>query len=160
MCAWQSTPMAAEMLTAVERLMARIARLADYRVKHRAIQEAFDAVPIFDYTNDKEPSLKVSGLPGSWAQRYRPHGSGGLHRAPARHRQGERPGALCRKISRNDPGDRFDDLKRAFPCIIARIRDYAEYVPLEAGLFDLAIIDEAGGQVSIASSHRPAISPA
>ena len=29
------------------------------------------------------------------------------------------------------PKDRFEDLKRAFPCIIASIRDYAEYVPLE-----------------------------
>ena len=35
--------------------------------------------------------------------------------------------------------------------MIAGIRDYAEYVPLEQGLFDLVIIDEAS-QVSIAQA--------
>lgn len=45
----------------------------------------------------------------------------------------------------------FANLKKAFPCILAGIRDYAEYIPLEKDLFDLIIIDEAS-QVSIAQA--------
>jgi len=49
------------------------------------------------------------------------------------------------------PKDLFRNLKKAFPCILAGIRDYAEYIPLEKDLFDLIIIDEAS-QVSIAQA--------
>lgn len=49
------------------------------------------------------------------------------------------------------PKTLFGDLKQAFPCIIAGIRDYATYIPLEKNLFDLVIIDEAS-QVSIAQA--------
>ena len=52
-----------------------------------------------------------------------------------------------RKFPKND----FDKLKNAFPCILAGIRDYAEYIPLELNMFDLVIIDEAS-QVSIAQA--------
>jgi superfamily I DNA and/or RNA helicase len=45
----------------------------------------------------------------------------------------------------------FQNLKKAFPCIIAWIRDYADYIPLEKNLFDLIVIDEAS-QVSIAQA--------
>ncbi|MCX9084137.1 MAG: AAA domain-containing protein [Candidatus Methanoperedens sp.] len=60
----------------------------------------------------------------------------------------------------NFPVDDFDvltgfqeilPLKNAFPCILAGIRDYAEYIPLEPEIFDLVIIDEAS-QVSIAQA--------
>ena len=46
---------------------------------------------------------------------------------------------------------KFQKLKEAFPCILAGIRDYAEYIPLEPEIFDLLIIDEAS-QVSIAQA--------
>ncbi len=49
------------------------------------------------------------------------------------------------------PKQEFQKLKEAFPCILAGIRDYAEYIPLEQGMFDLVIIDEAS-QVSIAQA--------
>ncbi len=49
------------------------------------------------------------------------------------------------------PKNEFAQLKSAFPCILAGIRDYAEYIPLEPGIFDLLIIDEAS-QVSIAQA--------
>jgi len=49
------------------------------------------------------------------------------------------------------PKDEFLKLKQAFPCILAGIRDYAEYIPLEPGMFDLLIIDEAS-QVSVAQA--------
>ena len=53
------------------------------------------------------------------------------------------------------PTDSFPVLKTAFPCIIAGLRDYADYIPLEEDLFDLIVIDEAS-QVSIAQA-LPAI---
>ena len=53
------------------------------------------------------------------------------------------------------PTDKFDVLKNAFPCMIAGLRDYAEFIPFESDLFDLIIIDEAS-QVSI-SQALPAI---
>jgi len=49
------------------------------------------------------------------------------------------------------PRDKFDNLKKAFPCILAGIRDYSEYIPLNAEAFDLVVIDEAS-QVSIAQA--------
>ncbi len=49
------------------------------------------------------------------------------------------------------PRDEFQKLKEAFPCILAGIRDYAEYIPLEQEMFDLVIIDEAS-QVSVAQA--------
>lgn len=59
-----------------------------------------------------------------------------------------------RRIIKNKqrfPKESFYQLKEAFPCILAGIRDYAEYIPLEPGAFDLVIIDEAS-QVSIAQA--------
>lgn len=49
------------------------------------------------------------------------------------------------------PTETFQELRDAFPCIIANIREYAEYVPLEQGMFDLVVIDEAS-QVSVAQA--------
>ena len=49
------------------------------------------------------------------------------------------------------PRDEFIKLKEAFPCILAGIRDYAEFIPLEPEIFDLIIIDESS-QVSIAQA--------
>ncbi|MFC1711180.1 AAA domain-containing protein [Patescibacteria group bacterium] len=49
------------------------------------------------------------------------------------------------------PKKEFEKLREAFPCILAGIRDYAEFIPLEPDIFDLVIIDEAS-QVSIAQA--------
>lgn len=55
------------------------------------------------------------------------------------------------RSKRRFPRDEFSKLKEAFPCILAGIRDYAEYIPLEQEIFDLVIIDESS-QVSIAQA--------
>ncbi len=55
------------------------------------------------------------------------------------------------RSKRRFPRDEFGKLKKAFPCILAGIRDYAEYIPLETEVFDLLIIDEAS-QVSVAQA--------
>src|SRR5207245_8850013 len=43
------------------------------------------------------------------------------------------------------------ELKEAFPCIIAGIREFAEYVPLQQEIFEVVVIDEAS-QVSVAQA--------
>lgn len=65
--------------------------------------------------------------------------------------------SLSGVISKKQRFDRssFEKLKKAFPCILAGIRDFSEYIPLESDIFDLIIIDEAS-QVSIAQAF-PAI---
>jgi AAA domain len=49
------------------------------------------------------------------------------------------------------PTETFQELRDAFPCIIANIREFAEYIPLEQNMFDLVVIDEAS-QVSVAQA--------
>lgn len=49
------------------------------------------------------------------------------------------------------PRQQFSKLSEAFPCILAGIRDFAEYIPLHHQMFDLLIIDEAS-QVSLAQA--------
>ena len=60
---------------------------------------------------------------------------------------------ICEK--QRFPADKFPELKQAFPCVIASLRDYADFIPLQRDIFDLVIIDEAS-QVSIAQA-LPAI---
>jgi hypothetical protein len=55
------------------------------------------------------------------------------------------------KSKQKFPKETFAKLKEAFPCILAGIREYADYIPLEPGIFDLVIIDEAS-QVSVAQA--------
>jgi len=59
------------------------------------------------------------------------------------------------RSKRQFPKDTFRLLTQAFPCIIAGIRDFADYIPLEPGIVDVVVIDEAS-QVSIAQAF-PAI---
>ena len=49
------------------------------------------------------------------------------------------------------PKEQFAQLSEAFPCILAGIRDFAEYIPLHHQMFDVLIIDEAS-QVSLAQA--------
>jgi hypothetical protein len=49
------------------------------------------------------------------------------------------------------PEEKFDDVKNAFPVIIANIRQFGEYMPLAPGVFDVVVIDEAS-QVSVAQA--------
>ena len=128
---------------------ARIAKLVDYRVKHKAIRNAFNTIPVFDYAGDK------GQLESLYTRALATVIDGRVIDFFENRRAVSRDIRDIIKKKQKFPKDRFEDLKRAFPCIIAGIRDYAEYVPLEAGLFDLVIIDEAS-QVSIAQA-MPAI---
>ncbi len=55
------------------------------------------------------------------------------------------------KAKQQFPQDKFEGVKQAFPCIIAGIREFAEYVPLKHAIFDVVVIDEAS-QVSVAQA--------
>jgi Mrp family chromosome partitioning ATPase/very-short-patch-repair endonuclease len=49
------------------------------------------------------------------------------------------------------PEDKFSSVKEAFPVTIASIREFGEYMPLAADIFDVLVIDEAS-QVSVAQA--------
>lgn len=55
------------------------------------------------------------------------------------------------KSKKQFPQEEFEGLKKAFPCIIASIREFGEYVPLHKEIFDIVVIDEAS-QVSVAQA--------
>jgi hypothetical protein len=37
------------------------------------------------------------------------------------------------------PADKFPVMQRAFPCVIASLRDYADFIPLKRDIFDLGL---------------------
>ena len=55
------------------------------------------------------------------------------------------------KKKKKFPTQEFEALQKGFPCIISSLRDFAEFIPLYPGMFDVVIIDEAS-QVSIAQA--------
>jgi very-short-patch-repair endonuclease len=110
-----------------------------------SVREPFIALPHYDYSSEKSKleSLHTRILADTIDERVIEFHE--AKRATSR---------IIRDIIRKKqkfPTNLFADLKKAFPCIIANIRDYAEYMPLAPELFDLIIIDEAS-QVSIAQA--------
>ena len=122
-----------------------LARLTDFAAEYRRMMERFSALPEFDYVGEKNrlESLHTQRLAHTIDDRVVEFAN--QHKNLARSLRD-----IIRKRQRF-PREAFEHLKQAFPCMIAGIRDYAEYVPLEQGLFDLVIIDEAS-QVSIAQA--------
>jgi hypothetical protein len=123
----------------------QLVEASDHSKNIQILSEAFHAAPIFDYASD------VRDLEDLHAQRL----ANTLDERVVTFANEKRNKAQQIKdvIKRKQmfPKDLFDELRTAFPVMIAGIRDYAEYVPLEKGLFDLIIIDEAS-QVSIAQA--------
>ncbi len=112
---------------------------------HRKLSNAFQAVPVFDYTGglSSYQDLLTNRMTNILDERlldfcYNDKGTAKTLRGIIKKKQ-------------RFPKDEFGRLKEAFPCIVAGIRDYAEYIPLEPGIFDVVIIDEAS-QVSIAQA--------
>ncbi|MGB2697515.1 MAG: AAA domain-containing protein [Candidatus Zixiibacteriota bacterium] len=120
-------------------------RLVRYINLKRKIEKDFKSIPSLNYASQKKhiedlvTTLMTFLLDGRLIDFYE------NNKATAR---------ALRDIIRTKqrfPKDEFLKLKHAFPCILAGIRDYAEYIPLEPEIFDLLIIDEAS-QVSIAQA--------
>jgi hypothetical protein len=137
------------MLEANEGSLSLVNRLADLKVRESLINARFLAVPKLNYIDAKAriESLNTQHLAERIDERLIEFHDNKRNDAMAL-------GKIIREKQRF-PIDKFADIQRAFPCIIAGLRDYAEFIPLERELFDLVIIDEAS-QVSIAQA-LPAI---
>jgi len=109
------------------------------------ITRTFEAVPEMDYSAELEKleQLQTRRLADTIDGRV-------VNFANTRKNVAAQIKTIIRK-KQKFPKDLFEVLQEAFPIIISGIRDYAEYVPLEHGLFDIVIIDEAS-QVSIAQA--------
>lgn len=127
----------------------RLCQVLDHQQRYDEIRKQFTSIPEFDYTGQKTKieSLHTNALANTIDERVI-----GFHEKKRTTARAIRD--IIRK-KQKFPTEQFDDLKQAFPCIIANIRDYAEYMPLSPNLFDVIIIDEAS-QVSIAQAF-PAI---
>jgi hypothetical protein len=137
------------MLEADEGVLSLVNRLADLKIRETLISARFLAVPKLNYIDAKAKieSLNTQHLAERIDERLIEFHDNKRNDAMAL-------GKIIREKQRF-PIDKFADIQRAFPCIIAGLRDYAEFIPLERELFDLVIIDEAS-QVSIAQA-LPAI---
>lgn len=122
-----------------------LSRLLGFIAEYGEMRRRFLDLPEFDYVGDKTrlESLHTQRLAHTIDERVIEFADDHKHLARSLR-------DIIRKHERF-PRDAFEHLKKAFPCMIASIRDYAEYVPLERGLFDIVIIDEAS-QVSIAQA--------
>jgi hypothetical protein len=112
---------------------------------HRKLSSAFQAVPVFDYTGglSSYQDLLTNRMTNILDKRLLDFHDN--DKSTAKTLRG-----IIKKKKRF-PKNEFGKLKKAFPCIVAGIREYAEYIPLEPGIFDVVIIDEAS-QVSIAQA--------
>jgi hypothetical protein len=128
---------------------ALVGKLAGLKRREARIAEQFAKVPKIDYIGAKSKieSLNTQTLAEHIDDSFMSFYDNQRNDALAL-------GKIIREKQRF-PVDKFDDIRHAFPCIIAGLRDYAEFIPLERDLFDLVIIDEAS-QVSIAQA-LPAI---
>jgi hypothetical protein len=126
-----------------------VVRLAELKLREARIAERFANVPKIDYIGAKAKieSLNTQSLAEHIDDSFINFYNNKKNDAMAL-------GKIIREKQRF-PVDKFGDIQSAFPCVIAGLRDYAEFIPLEHGLFDLVIIDEAS-QVSIAQA-LPAI---
>ncbi|MHC8508622.1 MAG: AAA domain-containing protein [Rhodospirillales bacterium] len=111
----------------------------------RSLAKAFESIPDFDYVRElaELEKLHTRRLADMIDERV-------VEFANENRQDAEQIKGIIRR-KQKFPQELFSHLLEAFPIIIAGIRDYAEYVPLESGLFDLIIIDEAS-QVSIAQA--------
>jgi hypothetical protein len=110
-----------------------LARLAEFTAGYRQMKERFSELPEFDYVGEK------SRLESLHTQRLAHMIDGRVVDFAYEHRNLARSLRDIIRKRQQFPRDAFEQLKKAFPCMIAGIRDYAEYVPLERGLFDLVI---------------------
>jgi hypothetical protein len=137
------------MLAESDRTLSLINEVGNLRLREESIKSRFRDVPKIDYVGSKSriESLNTQSLAEHIDERF-------IEFYDTKKNDAIALGKIIREKKRF-PIEMFADIQRAFPCIIAGLRDYAEFIPLEREIFDLAIIDEAS-QVSIAQA-LPAI---
>lgn len=119
--------------------------LVHYITLRQKLGKAFTNIPETDYETAKSKIEKLVTIQMTYQMDRRVIEFAENNRATA---------ITLRKIIQKKqkfPREEFSKLKESFPCILAGIRDYAEYIPLQPEIFDLVIIDEAS-QVSIAQA--------
>lgn len=120
-------------------------QLVHYITLCQKVEKAFSNIPDTDYQTAKSKIEKLVTVQMTYQMDKRVIEFAENNKATA---------TTLRKIIQKKqqfPRDDFSKLKESFPCILAGIRDYAEYIPLQPEIFDLVIIDEAS-QVSIAQA--------
>jgi hypothetical protein len=124
---------------------ATLTDVISYAIEYQDVQQLFDKIPDFDFAGEKSrlESLHAHRLANTLDGRV-------IHFADNYRNLSQGIRDIIRK-KQQFPKENFATVQAAFPCMIAGIRDYAEYIPLEKGLFDIIIIDEAS-QVSIAQA--------
>jgi ssDNA-binding Zn-finger/Zn-ribbon topoisomerase 1/very-short-patch-repair endonuclease len=115
-----------------------------YRLKKK-LGEGFENIPQYDYVRSKSTLEELYTTQMTHVLDGRVINFFDNHAATAKTLKN------IIKSKKKFPKEEFSYLKEAFPCIIAGIRDYAEYIPLSNDLFEIVIIDEAS-QVSIAQA--------
>jgi hypothetical protein len=118
---------------------------ARYATLWHRVSATIDSAPSFDYVGEKS---RLETLYASRMSREIDHKFVefvGENRALARS-----IGEVI-KAKKQFPTQEFERFGQAFPCIIAGIREYAQYVPLKNQCFDVVVIDEAS-QVSLAQA--------
>jgi hypothetical protein len=124
---------------------ARLGKVLRYLHLKNDLHGHFDKIPEFNYVEEKKVIEELVTTQMTYKMDERIIDFYENHRNDAR--------TLSGVISKKQRFDKnvFEKLRNSFPCILASIRDFAEYIPLESDLFDIVIIDEAS-QVSIAQA--------
>lgn len=137
------------LLRSDDKTLKMLAQVKQLKRKREELGNKFDSVPKYDFLKDKTQfeQMNTWKLVNTIDERVTTFAA--QRKADARTLQ------QIIRAKAKFPLDKFGVLKEAFPCMIAGLRDYAEFIPFESGLFDLVIIDEAS-QVSIAQA-LPAI---
>ncbi len=126
-------------------VLTRLKDVSEHAAAVDTVSESFRKVPVFEYAAelDQLEHYQTQKLANTLDERV-------VEFANTKKNKAQQIKDII-KQKQMFPKDLFHELRNAFPVMIAGIRDYAEYVPLEKGLFDLIIIDEAS-QVSIAQA--------
>jgi AAA domain len=118
---------------------------AKYACLYHKIHHVMNLAPVFDYCGEKARLEQMHAAKMTFEIDRRFIDFVDNKRATA-----QSLGAVI-KAKQQFPQEEFEGLKEAFPCVIAGIREFAEYVPLKQKIFDVVVIDEAS-QVSVAQA--------
>ena len=120
-------------------------KLVRYITVKQKVQKSFNNIPELNYANQKQNLEDLLTAQMTYMM------DGRLVKFYDHNRNDAKTLRDIIRKKQRFPRNEFLKLKEAFPCILAGIRDYAEYIPLEPEIFDLVIIDESS-QVSIAQA--------
>ncbi|MFB3884043.1 MAG: AAA domain-containing protein [Thermodesulfobacteriota bacterium] len=141
------TPVAVDGLrfTTVENLVGFMIKAARYGLLWQKVKKSIESAPVLDYVGGKSKleKLYTSKIALEIDRRF-------IDFVDNKRTDAKILGAVI-KAKQQFPQTTFENLRDAFPCIIASIREFSEYVPLRNNIFDVVVIDEAS-QVSVAQA--------